>query len=71
MDVWYLWRPQLRDRDDDMVLEAAANAGATHLVSFSPRDFGAVPMRFGIQICRPAGIAARLRFGRMHEQPGR
>ena len=35
----FLWRPQLRDPNDEMVLEAAINGAATHLVSFNLRDF--------------------------------
>jgi putative PIN family toxin of toxin-antitoxin system len=67
VDIWYLWRPQLRDRDDDMVLEAAANAGATHIVTFNVEDFGAAPNRFGIETCRPADIARGLRAGCAHD----
>jgi putative PIN family toxin of toxin-antitoxin system len=59
--IWYLWRPQLRDANDDMVLEVAANAAATHLVTFNIRDFGAAPSRFGITLCRPAQLARILR----------
>ncbi|EIC21273.1 putative toxin-antitoxin system toxin component, PIN family [Thiorhodovibrio frisius] len=59
--IWYLWRPQLRDANDDMVLEAAANAAATHLVTFNIRDFKTAPSRFGIELCRPAEIARILR----------
>jgi predicted nucleic acid-binding protein len=33
----YLWRPQLRDPDDDMVLEAAINGQADRLVTFNQR----------------------------------
>ena len=62
--IWYLWRPQLRDQNDDMVLEAAANAGATHLVTFNLQDYGDVPRRFGIEVCRPADLARRLRDGK-------
>ncbi|WP_242482307.1 PIN domain-containing protein [Thiocystis violacea] len=61
--IWYLWRPQLRDANDDMVLEAAANAAATHLVTFNIRDFGEAPSRFGILLCRPAELARNLRDG--------
>jgi hypothetical protein len=61
LPIWYLWRPQLRDANDDMVLEAAANAAATHLVTFNIRDFGTAPNRFGITLCRPAEIARTLR----------
>jgi hypothetical protein len=61
--IWYLWRPQLRDVNDDMVLEAAANAAATHLATFNIRDFGTAPSRFGIALCRPAELARILRDG--------
>jgi putative PIN family toxin of toxin-antitoxin system len=61
--IWYLWRPLVRDANDDMVLEAAANGAATHLVTFNIRDFGEAPARFGIELCRPADLARRLRDG--------
>jgi len=67
VDIWYLWRPQLRDLNDDRVLEAAANAGATRIVTLNLADFGAVPMRFGIDTCRPAEIARQLRSVGIHE----
>ena len=40
---WFLWRPQLRDPADEMVLEAAINGSADALVTFNQRDFGPVP----------------------------
>ena len=49
----YLWRAQLRDPDDDMVLEAAINGRADAIVTFNLRDFGAVPSRFGIRVLLP------------------
>jgi predicted nucleic acid-binding protein len=58
--IWYLWPPLLRDANDDMVLEAAANAAATHLVTFNIGDFGTAPSRFGIELCRPADLARSL-----------
>ena len=67
VDIWYLWRPQLRDSNDDMVLEAAANAGASHIVTFNLRDFGTVPRRFGIETCRPADLARALRSGSVNQ----
>jgi predicted nucleic acid-binding protein len=35
----FLWRPTLRDPDDDMVLEAAVNGQADAIVTFNRRDF--------------------------------
>jgi putative PIN family toxin of toxin-antitoxin system len=61
--IWYLWRPQLRDQNDDMVLEAAANAAATHIVTFNLRDFGSIPSRFGIQVSRPGDFVRQARHG--------
>ena len=48
----YQWRPQLRNPADEMVLEAAANAGVDALVTYNLRDF--VPAkRFGITVLTP------------------
>ena len=44
----FLWRPQLRDPADEMVLEAAINGMADALGTFNRQDFGQVPGRFGI-----------------------
>ena len=57
----YLWRPQLRDPADEMVLEAAVNGGAEVLVSFNHRDFGAAPARFGVALLLPAELIRRMR----------
>src|SRR5713226_5475739 len=49
----FLWRPQLRDAGDEMVLEAAVNGRADLLVTFNVRDFGTAPARFGIELLLP------------------
>jgi len=41
----FLWRPQLQDPGDEMVLETAVKAQADALVTFNVRDFGSVPER--------------------------
>jgi len=38
-DIFYLWRPYLRDPDDDMVLELAVAARCSHIVTHNLRDF--------------------------------
>lgn len=49
----FRWRPQLRDPDDEMVLEAAANCGATAIVTFNRKDFFPAAARFGINQLLP------------------
>ena len=38
-DVHFLWRPYLRDPDDDLVLECAVAAGCRYIVTHNLRDF--------------------------------
>ena len=57
----FLWRPQLRDPGDEMVLETAVNGRADGLVTFNVRDFGTVPARFGIEVMIPRDAIGRMR----------
>jgi len=57
----FLWRPQLRDSGDEMVLEAAINGRADALVTFNIGDFGSVPARFGVAVLLPRDALRRIR----------
>ncbi len=61
VETHFLWRPQLRDPNDEMVLEAAVNGRADVLVTFNLRDFGQVPTRFGIEALLPREAVERIR----------
>src|SRR4051812_19694983 len=50
------WRPQLKDPDDELVLEAAVNGRADALVTDNVRDVRDVAARFGIRIARPVDL---------------
>jgi hypothetical protein len=52
VETHFLWRPRLRDPADEMVLEAAVNGRADVLVTFNLRDYGAIPLQFGIEVLR-------------------
>ena len=56
----FIWRPQLRDPADEVVLEAAVNGGARAIVTFNQRDFGTTPSRFGIEVLLPRDTLRRL-----------
>ena len=51
-DVFYLWRPFLRDPKDDMFLELAVSAQCEVIVSYNQKDFVGVE-QFGIQVMSP------------------
>jgi putative PIN family toxin of toxin-antitoxin system len=51
-EIFYLWRPLLRDADDDMVLELAVNAMCSHIVTFNGKDF-AGSEQFGLKVVTP------------------
>lgn len=50
--ISYLWRPMLRDPDDELVLETAANGRADLLLTFNERDFAGAE-RFAFWVSRP------------------
>ena len=60
VEMFYLWRPLLRDVGDDMVLETAVTGGADAIVTFNLADFGAEPPRLGIEVIRPGDLLPRL-----------
>jgi putative PIN family toxin of toxin-antitoxin system len=60
VDINYRWRPQLRDADDEMVLEAAVNASASIIVTFNRQDFIIATQLFGIDVLTPAEMLRRL-----------
>ena len=61
VETHYLWRPQLRDPSDEMVLEAAVNGRAQAIVTFNRRDYGSVPARFGLDLLLPREALALLK----------
>lgn len=61
VDTHFLWRPQLRDPADEMVLEAAVNGRAQAIVTFNVRDFGTAAARFGVDLLLPREALALLK----------
>jgi predicted nucleic acid-binding protein len=57
----FIWRPQLRDPGDELVLEAAVNGRVDAIVTFNRRDFGAIPQRFGIELLLPGEALRRIK----------
>ncbi|MDO8719661.1 MAG: putative toxin-antitoxin system toxin component, PIN family [Polaromonas sp.] len=52
-DIHFLWRPFLRDPDDDMVLECAIAAGCAYIVTHNIKDFRRTE-QLGVKAVTPA-----------------
>lgn len=57
--IYFLWRPQLPDPGDDLVLEVAVAGQCNTIVTFNHRDFVGSE-RFGIRVQTPAAFLASL-----------
>jgi predicted nucleic acid-binding protein len=54
-EIHFLWRPLLTDPKDDMVLELAVAAQASHIITFNAGDFRPAAA-FGIRTASPAAF---------------
>jgi putative PIN family toxin of toxin-antitoxin system len=61
VDVHFMWRPQLADPADELVLEAAVNGRASAIVTHNARDFLPAAGDFGIKVITPSVMLQRMR----------
>jgi putative PIN family toxin of toxin-antitoxin system len=61
VDIHFRWRPQLRDADDEMVLEAAINAQDRTIVTFNTKDFTMAADKFDVTLLKPSQLLEKLK----------
>lgn len=59
VELSFIWRPQLRDPADEMLLSAAVNGRADAIVTHNSRDFLPAARSFGINVLTPATLLKR------------
>ena len=59
-DVHFLWRPFLRDPDDDMLLECAVASGSSLIVTHNVKDFQRAES-LNVRAIKPADFLIQLR----------
>jgi putative PIN family toxin of toxin-antitoxin system len=60
VELNFLWRPQLRDPADEMILEAAVNGRAAAVVTHNVDDFRPATTQFGVRTLTPAEFLKEL-----------
>jgi len=60
VELNFLWRPQLRDPADELMLEAAVNGRADTLVTHNVGDFQSATARFGVRTLTPSALLKEL-----------
>ena len=58
-DIYYLWRPFLKDPKDDMVLEVAVESESDYIVTHNVRDFAGIE-QFGLETIAPRQLLERI-----------
>lgn len=61
VEVHFQWRPQGRDPNDEMVLEASINGRADALVTYNIADFAGIAERFRIAVMSPAELLKKVK----------
>ena len=59
--IYYRLRPNLKDANDDKVLECAAHFGADAIVTHNTRDFLNSELNYELDVLRPGEFLRRMR----------
>ena len=58
-DIFFRWRPHLRDPDDDFLLELAVRAHCDFIITYNTRNFAGAA-DFGIELVTPGEFLKRI-----------
>ena len=61
VEIHFLWRPQLTDSADELVLEAAVNGRADAIVTHNIKHFGSTTKDFGVPVVTPREMIKRVK----------
>lgn len=60
VEIFYLWRPVLKDPDDEFVFETAINGQADVIATFNIKDYREGAKQFAVKILTPGEVLRRL-----------
>ena len=53
VDIYYAWRPNLKDEDDNFLVELAVASGAKAIITYNEKDFKKSELIFDFKIVTP------------------
>ena len=58
-EIFFLWRPYLKDPNDDLVLELAVESESEFIITYNRRDFAGIET-FGVKVLTPKEFLQKL-----------
>ena len=59
-DIYYAWRPNLKDENDNFLVELAVASGAEAIITYNVKDFKNAELVFGHRVTTPEDFIRRL-----------
>ena len=60
-EIYYMWRPNLKDGNDDFLVELAVASGAEYIVTYNVKDFNNAELAFTHKIVTPEQLIEELK----------
>lgn len=58
-EIFYLWRPYLKDPKDDMILELAVESECDYIISFNKKGFKGID-KFNVEVITPKELFIKI-----------
>ena len=55
-EIYYTWRPNLKDENDNFIVELAVASGAEYIITYNEKDFNAKELSFAYTVVRPVAF---------------
>ncbi len=52
-EIYYSWRPNLKDEDDNFIVELAVASGARYILTYNLKDFSDTELSFNYKVMTP------------------
>ena len=65
-EIYYMWRPNLKDENDNFVVELAVASGAEAIITYNVKDFKSAELVFKHKIITPEDFIKEMLWVQLH-----